>query len=627
MNETPNALSPMPDRQTLAIDNLIRRELKVGDPRDPQAIAQALADRYQSDVRAQAIEGEAQGMPFLRTAVVRPSAPPPLAATNIDLNQARHDVETDMARLLDDNQSKDIRPELEGWQQVIVRSIDEGVAAARMSMDTRQRDKAFAMRRQLGDYARLARMIGVLTPDLNRSFRDLGQSLDEVSAVILVLMGEALANLGFAGGHFLLQAPFTELQARRDAVLNALRQVDGVAAMVGQGSTWPRGLQSYRQLAAMLEARGQGDLRSLLGEGELARTMDEVVQLASGGGSSGLRAIGATAWGPLARLNRFVQSTLGQIPNVSPELATLLEALQLFIDGFMPAGGFRLLRVARPSVLNYGLYGPSPITPAENRLMNVVNHRGTLARQLDCLTDCACDHDTVLAQIVLDKLLYDIDRSIDFYCVGDADLGLPEARAAAYSFLIDVIVASNPINASAQAREPFFGPMWPFRGNLQRPRAFCSTGTVVAGVAGVIPDAVINELDAIRRLLRPLDANYWSVTTTVASFQNIVQNNLSFMGGAPSALRFVDVMHEELCLQRDSDLQWRPLVEQMTIGCVSVEEIFDSSTTGPEGILPLFIDRALDLFREATGGGVPASCTPLDPRIPPHFEQTLFDRL
>jgi len=652
MNETSNAIPPTPDRQTLVIDNLIRRELKVGDPRDPQQIAQALADRYQSDVRALAIQGEAQGMPFLRTSVIHPSAPPP-AATNIDLNQARYDVDTDIARLLDDNQSKDIRPELEGWQQVIARSIDEGVAAARQAMDARQRDKAFAMRRQLGDYARLARLIGVLTPDLNRSFRNLGQSIDENCAVILVLMGEALANLGFAGGHFLLQAPYTELQARRDAVLNALRQVDGVAAMVGQGGTWPRGLQSYRQLAAILESRGQGDLRSLLTEGELARTMDELVQLASGGGSSGLRAIGATAWGPLARLNRFVQSTLGQVPNVSPELATLLEALQLFIDGFLPAGGFRLLRVARPSVLNYGLYGPSPITPAETRLMNIVNHRGTLARQLDCLTDCACDHDTVLAQIVLDKLLYDIDRSIDFYCVGDADLGLPEARAAAYSFLIDVIV--NPAHAD---REHFFlNDIWPWNlaggGQIGQPRAFTNTGMVPAGV---IPEAIIGELDAIRRLLRPLDGHNWAPTTTPALFETIVSTNATWLGGMPAPMRFTSVMHDELCLQRDSDLQWRPLVEQMTIGCVAADEIFN--TMQPEGILPLLLDRVLDLFREATTGlagaaaaqaaanaalaagaspaaaaaaaaaiAVPGQCAPLDPQIPPHFEQTLANRL
>ena len=90
------------------------------------------------------------------------------------------------------------------------------------------------------------------------------------------------------------------------------------------------------------------------------------------------------------------------------------EALQLFIDGFVPAGGFRLLRVARPAVLNYGLYGPARVSAAELRLIDLVNRRGALARQLDCLTECACEPDAVFGQIVLDKLLYDIDRAIDF---------------------------------------------------------------------------------------------------------------------------------------------------------------------------------------------------------------------
>ncbi|WP_204269814.1 hypothetical protein, partial [Klebsiella pneumoniae] len=92
--------------------------------------------------------------------------------------------------------------------------IDEGVSAARYGLDPTRRDTAFAMRRQLGEYARLARLVGALTPDLNRHFRNLATSIDEACAVMLVLMGESMANLGFAGGRFLLQAPYSELQAR-----------------------------------------------------------------------------------------------------------------------------------------------------------------------------------------------------------------------------------------------------------------------------------------------------------------------------------------------------------------------------------------------------------------------------
>lgn len=599
-------------RPKLDLDNLLRRELKVGDPNDPQQIARALSERYQNDVRAQAIDGEAQGLPFLRTPSLRSNAPPPPTATNVDLDQAKGDVDTDLRTLLNDNLTKDIRPELEGWQSVIQRSIDEGVAAARFGLDPHKRDLAFAMRRQLGEYARLARLVGVLTPGLNRSFRNLAQSVDEACAVMLVLMGESMANLGFAGGRFLLQAPYSELQARRDAVLNALRQVDGVAAMVGQGSTWPRGLRAYRQLSTVLEARGQGDLRSLMTEAELSRTMDELVQLAGGAGANGMRAIGATAWAPLARLHRFVQTTIRQVQPASPELATLHEALQLFIDGFVPAGGFRLLRVARPSVLNYGLYGPSRITGAEQRLIDLVNRRGSLARELDCLTDCACDELTVLAQVVLDTLLYNIDRAIDYYCVGDADLGLPEVRAAAFSHLIDVVI--DPA-------------AWPWQ-RLPLPTPAVPLPAYLAQV----PVAVFNELTAIRGLLRPIGVAPAGWETTSGTYDSNLDNNLAWLGGSATTLRFAQVLHDELCLQRDTDQQWRSLVEQMTTGCVAPDRIFREALDLTEGVLPQLADRALGGIEVATAAAVDINgnsvqvggvCTPIQAVVPPHFEETL----
>jgi hypothetical protein len=631
-NSTDAPSNATSNRPRMDLDNLLRRELKVGDPSDPQQIATALAERYQGDLRAQSIDGEARGLPFLRTSMLRTTAPPPPTATNVDLDQAKADVQQDLHTLVADNLTKDIRPELEGWQQVIQRSIDEGVSAARYGLDPRQRDKAFAMRRQLGDYARLSRLVGVLTPALNRSFRNLAQSIDEACAVMLVLMGESMANVGFAGGRFLLQAPYSELQARRDAVLNALRQVDGVAAMVGQGNTWPRGLRAYRQLTTMLEARGQGDLRTLMNEAELSRTLDELVQLAGGSSAQGLRAIGATAWGPLARLHRFVQTTIRQVAPASPELATLHEALQLFIDGFVPAGGFRLLRIARPSVLNYGLYGPSRISAAETRLIDLVNRRGAFARELDCLTDCNCDDDTVLAQIALDKLLYDIDRAIDYYSVGDADLGLPEARAAAYSHLIDVVIDSAITQPPAARHWPWQRLVLPAPAIPLPP--YLVKQPPVPPISGILPVAVVTELDAIRRLLRPIGLPATGWDTTEATYNGILNGNLAWLGGAATTLRFAQVLHDELCLQRDTDQQWRALVEQMTTGCVTADAIFLEAVDATEGALPLIIDRVLDVIEEATVGAVDSSgksvqvkgvCETLETIVPPHYEESLED--
>jgi hypothetical protein len=344
-------------------------------------------------------------------------------------------------------------------------------------------------------------------------------------------------------------------------------------------------------------------------EVELARSMDELIQLAGGNSASGIRAIGATAWAPLARLTRFVQTTIRQVAPASPELATLHEALQLFIEGFVPAGGFRLLRIARPSVLNYGLYGPSAIRDAELRLIALVNHRGTLARELDCLTDCACDDKAVLAQIVLDKVLYDVDRAIDLYCVGDADLGLPEARAAAYSHLIDFLVDPALWNAA-------LSPLPGYLGGLPAPPINLVTGALGA------------ELVSIRNLLRPEGVNNAAASqlwdTTQATYDANLNNNLVWLGGAPTTLRFAQVLHDELCLQRDADQSWRPVIEQMTAGCVSIEDIF-----GVTGCLPAIVDQALSVIATRTAGApsgpVGAACAQLQTLVPPHFEESLED--
>src|SRR6202023_679676 len=113
---------------------------------------------------------------------------------------------------------KDIETELQGWGQAIRGIIADGTAAARLALDPRARDRVFAARRQLGDYARLARFVGALTPTLSPSYRSLAQSLDEGSALTMVLAGEALASAGLGSGRFLLSVPASELQARRDSV-------------------------------------------------------------------------------------------------------------------------------------------------------------------------------------------------------------------------------------------------------------------------------------------------------------------------------------------------------------------------------------------------------------------------
>ena len=71
--------------------------------------------------------------------------------------------------------------------------------------------------------------------------------------------------------------------------------------------------------------------------------------------------------------------------------------------------------------------------------------RGRLAELSDCYLGCECCGDDVICQILLDKLLYDVDRAIDLYTLGirPAGDGEPEWRAAAYGVLIQQFVQTQ----------------------------------------------------------------------------------------------------------------------------------------------------------------------------------------
>jgi hypothetical protein len=152
----------------------------------------------------------------------------------------------------------------------------------------------------------LARFFGSLSPGMTQNFRQLAKGLDEVSAVLLVTLGESLASVGFATGYYLLQVPLQELQQRRDAVIFALRNFNGGAQQSYGPDDWPRSIDAYRRLYKWLEEQGQGDLRSLLLENEVAQTMDALITPAQNGTAEGLRALGATAQLDIERFRRLV---------------------------------------------------------------------------------------------------------------------------------------------------------------------------------------------------------------------------------------------------------------------------------------------------------------------------------
>lgn len=644
-NGTPRGnSSAVAPNQRLALDNIIRRELKVGDPGDPSQIASALLERYKADPRAQAIRQESAGLPFLHASTATPIAIAAPTSSDAELQQAIDDVNRDLQELTSNALLKDVAPELRGWSQSIRSAIAEGANAARFGLDPRQRDKTFAIRRQLGDYARMARLVGAMTPSMNMNYRKLAQSLDEVGSVMLVLVGEALANVGFAGGRFLLQAPYSELQTRRDAAIYALRNLVGATQEAYGPNDWPRGLDAYRRLFETLEHNGQGDLRALLLENELARTMDELIERAAHGSADGLRALGSTAFLDLERFRRLVAIGQRSVTPESPPLTAFLEALQLFADAFDTSGGFRLMRVARPPILFYGLYGASGLDAAERRLLDLIVCRGQLADLLDCVTSCDCDDDATYCQVVLDKVLYDVDRAIDLYVVGKENFGPPERRAAAYGFVISELIAepgcrlanAAPTESRAEIRatlEHIVTDLWP-----ELPTA---TTTLTHLIDDMFATAVLvrqellhsglciaddgkdlcadldptNPNGSYARLFAHRSQEELTLTDLTPLYAAIRQGASQLasrqisIAMTPAIQRFFNGMLQELCVQADMESRWENLVQTMAPSCLPAGAVTNRLLT--------LIYNAI----ERLSGEV--SCSAFRPSIPPHFETSL----
>jgi hypothetical protein len=594
----------------LGLDTLLRRELKVGDPNDPTQLAQALMLRYQDNKRAQAIDSEARGLPFLQTAIVRPLDAPAPMAIDLDLEQVRSRVQGDLRALLSDHLTQPMLPELEGWQQSISQALAEGVSNARMGLDPARRDVAFAMRRQLGEYARLSRLVGLFSPELRDAYRALAKSLDDAASVILVLTGDAMANLGFSGGRFLLQTSYADLQARRDAALNALRRMDGMAQSSGGGGEWPRGLRAHRQVTLLLEARGQGELRSLLSEAELSRVMDELVQLASGGTPHGLRGLGSTAWAPLSRLRRFVRTVASLSEPASHELAGLVESLQLFIDGFEPAGGFRLLHIARPSLLAQSTAGLPNEGPADRRLGALADLRNNLADRIEGWLNCNCEPEDLAAQAALDRVLFELDRAIDSYANGSSELGLCEVRASATHLLTLPITTDLDPTAGLPAAVQ----LWP--ANVT-PGAPAGPPPWVLAVRN--DDTLPDLLDELTQLLRPLAGAaalpLWN-PIQVARYDAAYRGNLEIEAdGAPRA-RFAQVLHDEIANSLDTDRHWLNVVRQLATQSRHIDAVLLG-----QGSLLAWQQTALVTVASVSGVAANPALPPA--QVPPHFEFSL----
>lgn len=426
--------------RTIAVDNFLRRALRVGDPRDPGQVAAALLTRYPEEAERE--RRERSGLAYSTIPLASAAAAGTVAAV-AELAQAQDDLERDTQALLAASELKDIRVELTGWGRTIRKIADDGLAAARFALDSTRHGRALAARSQLIAYARLARYVGALSCGAGVHFRRLAQSCDILAGLILVGLGEGLAASGITRGTALIRVAAGELQARRNAVLTALRGLSGSVEMPLGQEEWPRGMEAYRLLIANLDNSGQADLRALLEETTLTQAMDELVDLSAGANVNGLRELATTSALLVDRFERLIrhsQAIAGQATTTdSPPLVTFASAMRLFVDAFASSAGNRLLYVARPPIVIYGLYGAAGPDLGAKRLIDLTIARGVLVELIDCFACCDCDDEAVRCQVILDFLLFALDRAIDAYAVGTNPdgKGEPECRAAAFGLLIE----------------------------------------------------------------------------------------------------------------------------------------------------------------------------------------------
>jgi hypothetical protein len=616
----------------MALDSLIRRKLRVSDPSDATQVAMALGQLYRSD--REAMEREAAGLPFLTGPIVPAMVRPP-TSSSAELDQATGDVERDLGSLTSNALLKDIVPELNGWATTIRQAIADGIAAARFALDPHQRDKAFAARRLLGDFARIARFVGAMTATVSPAYRKLAQSLDEVAGLLLVLMGDALANIGFGSGRFLLQAPVSELQTRRDTVVYALRNLVGSAQEAYQPDVWPRGLVAYRQFLRNLEANGQADLRGLFQENNIARLMDDLIQLATNGTADGLRALGSTARMALQSFKRLIVFGKHLVDPESPPLTAYLSALHLFVDAFEHSNsGYRLLAISRPPIVFYGLYGVGGPDQATQRLQKLITLRGSLAEELDCYLGCECGEVRVTCQIIFDKVLYDVDRAIDLYALGVDEFGEPEQRAAAYGYVINAVLTSScgtPPNADLELVDVLAmlrDTLWSHRfapadfsdvpdGVIVGTSPLSTTGATL--FTGSPPAIVFSPIKDLRKQVFKLTSTPDSGNPDAGVYhflEEILDPNDEVDGipedRVPNSLKriehMLEIMIQELCVQELAERTWLNMLQTMAPSCIRL---------GGDGPVIALLNRAKLLI----DGSAP--CPALEVKIPPHRDTNL----
>lgn len=553
-------------------DNIIRQRLRIGNAGDPVEVANGLRRLFPRE--AQVLDAEAAGLPRGTEVSIGPAVRPPASlATDVEIERAETGITNDLYALSTDHRLGDLGDEFHGFRQSILETLADGRSAAALALDPRARDRLFGARRQLGEYSRLFRMIGALNPAIGSSYRRLALNLDDAGSLMLALAGETIAGLSLGGLRSLPSVAASDLQSRRDAVINGLRAIFNCAGGNVACDSFPWSMEGMREFMLRIENSGHLDLRALLDEGTLARHLDGLVELAARNDGPGLRALGATADITTQKLYRLL--SMGDKVDPAPALSHFLKALQLFLDTFASSkSGYRLLHIARPAIAQRGRMGFGGPDAPTGKLLRLIHLRAELGGFADCFLACDCKKEDVIYQILLDKVLHDTDRAIDLYILGqDGDArGEAEWRAGGYGCLVGTLPRIAAPN------------------NLQPGQGFFVDGHLPAGVPF--------------RNGTPLGALLGSIEEELVSGKFRAGPAGAAVNPPPTAEQ-IDSATDELCLQRLTDRRLESVVRTFSTGCVPAEDVLHA--------LEIIVNQAIIRVREAPPAPAPvAPAAPVD---------------
>ncbi|MDY7231331.1 hypothetical protein [Hyalangium rubrum] len=426
-------------------DEFLRRQLGISNAQDPASVVGALRKLYPST--AARLDDESRGVAIRQGGEPERLTVAPTGGMGspgvLRYQLVRQALEADLGHVVEHPSNRDYKAPLTGWKDAVLAELSEGESAAYRAADPAQRDRTFYSVRKLGDYARVARMAGLLNPVLDAEFRRLASTMDEAAIVLRVLAGETMFRAGFDEGGTVFQVAFEDLRQRRETLIGALERFTS-ATHEGE-EDWGDGEASYGALLRVLSEQGHSELRAIIRPETMTRLLDVLLDSVPQQQPDYLRGIASTVPLEMVQLRRLravatelLKGRGGRNQAASAPLSAFVQALTLFIDAFAePGTGSRLLNISLPAP-----FASLQLARADKGgdIVRALFHvRTRLQVELDAIhADPNVDPLDWPLIVKLDRVLYDLDRAIDLYLMGGGNNldGFEERRARMYAVML-----------------------------------------------------------------------------------------------------------------------------------------------------------------------------------------------